>query len=243
MERTSRFLQSLLDAAFPVACVTCLHSLPPSNGADRICADCAADLPQPQAVCGRCSAPVGPYLDASRGCRYCRNDRFAFDKIIAIGEYRDKLREGVLKAKSGGGAVASVWLADLLWNRRGPELQEFRADFVIPVPQHWLRRVTRPHSTPELMGRRLSRRLKVPFHRHILVKTRRTPAQTSLPPSKRRANLRNAFRSTRRLDGHRIVLVDDVLTTGTTANQAARVLRDAGAAAIVVAVAARGIGV
>lgn len=243
MERAFGFLRYVLDAAFPLECVTCHRSLPSTGHSMRICSECEAGFPQPQPMCGRCSAPVGPYLDASTGCRYCRNDRFAFDRIIAIGEYRDKLREGVLKAKRPGGTVASAWLADLLWDRRGSELQEFGADFVIPVPQHWLKRISRSHSTPELTSRRISSRLKVPFHRHILVKTRRSAAQTSLPPSKRRANLRNAFLSTRRLDGHRILLVDDVLTTGTTANQAARVLRDAGAAAIVVAVAARGIGV
>lgn len=241
--RYSKFLRNILDIAFPPECVICGYDLLPESSENWICRDCEAGLPASEAFCERCSAPVGPLLNTSKGCRHCRRDRFAFQAVIAAAEYRDQLREGVLKAKHRGGIATAVWLADLIWERRAADLRQFAADFVVPIPQHWAKRIIKSHNPPELMARRLASRLKVRFHRHILTKTRRTPAQASLIPSMRRANLRNAFISTRPLEGCRVLLVDDVLTTGTTADQATRALREAGAAAVVVAVAARGIGV
>ncbi len=123
------------------------------------------------------------------------------------------------------------------------ELQRLGISLIVPVPQHWMRRVLASHNSAELIARRLAKRLKVRCNGHILIKTRRTPRQALLTPSARRTNLRSAFIASRPVDGCRILLVDDVLTTGTTADRAARALREAGAEHVWVAVAARGIGV
>lgn len=152
------------------------------------------------------------------------------------------MRAAVLAAKRAGGEPAARWLADQIWERRGQDLAALGIDLVVPVPQHWTRRLLSPHNTAELIARRLASRLKVRFSRHILAKTRRTPGQTTLSPSARRQNLRGVFLSARHLDGRRVLLVDDVLTTGTTAHQATGALLDAGAEAVWVAAAARGIG-
>jgi predicted amidophosphoribosyltransferase len=89
----------------------------------------------------------------------------------------------------------------------------------------------------------LARRSGAAYEPHLLAKTRRTPAQADLTPTQRRANLRNAFACLGvQLRGANILLVDDVLTTGTTAHRASIELRRVGAGRILVAVAARGIG-
>jgi predicted amidophosphoribosyltransferase len=152
------------------------------------------------------------------------------------------MRSAVLAAKRPGGDSAAAWLADRLWKLRAAELAPLGIDLVIPVPQHWTRRVVAPQNAAESIARRLAARLNAPFRRHILVKTRRTPKQTSLAPSARRENLRGCFHSLRPLHGRRVLLVDDVLTTGTTANRASRALLDVGAEAVWVAAPARGVG-
>ncbi|MCH7988719.1 MAG: ComF family protein, partial [Planctomycetes bacterium] len=115
---------------------------------------------------------------------------------------------------------------------------------VVPIPQYWTRRFQRSHNPAETQGRVLAHRLQVEFHTHILTKVRMTPVQSSLTASQRRTNLRGAFRVRRasELKGRSVLLVDDVFTTGTTANEASKVLRTAGAERVVVAVSARGLG-
>ena len=201
-----------------------------------------ASLPAVARYCGRCSAPVGPYLDCRDGCGHCRDDRFAFETVIAIGEYVGALRQAVLAAKAGGGRPAAAWLADRLWDRRGDELAGLGRCLVVPVPQHWTKRLAASHNAAESIAGRLAGRLKAPVAASILRKVRRTPAQASLTPSGRRANLRAAFQARPRVAGHRVLLVDDVLTTGATADRASRALLAAGASGVTVAVVARGIG-
>ena len=117
-------------------------------------------------------------------------------------------------------------------------------DVVAAIPRFWLQRLVRRHNAAETLASALAGRLGVRFRRSALVKTRKTPDQTELPPTRRRKNLRGAFKVylPRAVAGRTVLLVDDVLTTGTTANEASKVMRRAGAKRVLVAVLARGIG-
>ena len=240
---THALLGATVGVLLPETCPLCRRDLPPAAaGEEWLCTACVAALPVTENYCDVCSAPVGPFLNTQKGCGHCLKDDFGFRRTFAIGEYIDSLRAAVLSAKQAGGSPTAVWLADRLWERRGEELAALAATQILPVPQHWTRRLTAPHNTAAVVGSRLAVRLKVPYDASILRKVRRTPAQPSLVPSARRANLRSAFAVDARLDGQRILLVDDVLTTGTTADRVARVLLKAGAETVWVAVLARGIG-
>lgn len=235
--------EAVRDLILPESCPFCGVDLRFEAGAALPCAACLAKLPAVERYCMRCSAPVGPHVETSKGCRHCRTDRFRFDGVFAAAEYRDIMRDAVLSAKRRGGEPAAGWLCDRLWDRRSAELQQLEITLVVPVPQHCMRRVLAPHNSAELIARRLAKRLKVRCNPYILIKTRRTPRQAFLTPSARRTNLKSsAFIATRPLHGCRVLLVDDVLTTGTTADRAARALFEAGAEKVWVAVAARGIG-
>ena len=144
---------------------------------------------------------------------------------------------------TGGHALAAA-LARLLWERQQKTFEQDGIDLLVAVPRHWTRRLTRDHDTPQTLGEVLARRLKVRFGRHILAKVRRTPAQAGLPPSKRRVGPKRAFqvRSSSRISSGTLLLVDDILTTGSTVNEASKALRRAGARRVVVAVLARSLG-
>jgi ComF family protein len=116
-----------------------------------------------------------------------------------------------------------------------------KADCVVPVPLHWWRRWRRGYNQSAALASGLASVLGVPCHPGWLRRVRSTPAQRLLPPGARRDNLRGAFRSSRRtaLRGATILLVDDVMTTGSTVHEASAVLRRSGAARVVVAVACR----
>ena len=237
-----KILEHLVDFALPPVCPICERPLAFAGSVPAACEICIARITRVQSYCGRCSAPLGPNLTAWDGCHHCQGERFAFESAIALGEYRDLLRDAILKAKRTGGEAAIAWLVERLWEHRGEDLKGLAIDFVTAVPQHWLRRLSGPHNTAELMGRRVARRLKRPFRASILTKRRRTPRQTELNPTQRRNNLRSVFRAAPSCSGANILLFDDVMTTGTTAHRAARALRDAGAKRVWVAAIARGLG-
>jgi ComF family protein len=128
-----------------------------------------------------------------------------------------------------------VWGAE-----RRAALGALAVDLVVPVPLHWWRRWRRGYDQGAALARGLAGRLGLPCA-SCLCRTRHTPRQAEQTPSARRDNVRGAFRTSARapVKGKSVLLVDDVMTTGSTATEAARALRDAGAARVVVAVLAR----
>jgi ComF family protein len=128
-----------------------------------------------------------------------------------------------------------------LWARHHAD--RFRAlgvRVVIPVPLHWRRRFRRGYNQAETLAAAVARQLGVEHRPAWLRRVRPTASQVQLAESDRRTNVRGVFRAARgaRLTGQTVLLVDDVLTTGSTAGEAARALRQAGAAAVHVAVLA-----
>lgn len=122
------------------------------------------------------------------------------------------------------------------------KLRTVAADVVIPVPLHWARRWLRGYNQSQALAKSLAAKLQVPCRPRWLRRVRWTSSQTPLTGEARRRNLRDAFRARKglNLEGKTVLLVDDVLTTGTTASEAARALRVARPARIVVAVLAHG---
>jgi ComF family protein len=154
----------------------------------------------------------------------------------------------VLRTKRLSHESLTKALGRLLADRRGAELAQFRPDLIVPIPMHWWRRLWRGVNNTEILAEELGRRLGKPVARRLLVRRRPTRPQKDLLLPERFANLRNAFRLRR---GHRqaaaparwqdshILLVDDILTTGATSSEAARVFKQAGAGAVAIAVLAR----
>ncbi|MCA9053882.1 MAG: ComF family protein [Planctomycetaceae bacterium] len=232
----------MLDFLFPPACPLCQRSI---RSGDSACAACRDNLLTPiDGYCQICSAPVGPHLLTVQGCIHCAGDRFAFERVFALGPYEGPLRLACLRAKQDRSERIPRLLAELLWYRRGVEISARDYDVIVPVPEHWTTRLGRRSSPAAAIGYELGRLLKVPVDLHILRKPRRTPAQSQLSPTRRRENLKEAFCITCGvcLSGARVLLVDDVLTTGTTAQRASRALRAAQVASVTVAVISRGIG-
>jgi len=118
--------------------------------------------------------------------------------------------------------------------------REEQVDLIIPVPMHWWRKWNRGFNQAELLARVVARRTGIPAAR-VLKRGRRTPAQAGLSLAQRRDNLTGAFRVPvrKRVEGRRVLLVDDVLTTGATASACAAALKRAGARSVVLLTLAR----
>ncbi len=233
--------RSCCDLVFPPRCVYCGEDLADPRQRGRLCADCLDKLALADwHGCNRCGGPVPDSHPAPDGCESCRHTRLHFDSVIPLGGYHSGFREAVLLMKRPAHDALSLAMAGLLLESRQERLAAVRADLVVPIPMFWRRRLRRGKNSPELLANCLATGLQVPM-RMVLAQRRNTLPQASLSPSRRFENVRGAFRVCRphAVGGTRVLLVDDVLTTGATCSEAAGVLKRAGAAMVAVAVVAR----
>jgi ComF family protein len=123
-------------------------------------------------------------------------------------------------------------------------LADLGGELIVPVPMFWARRLARGTNSPEIVADCLGRSLGVPVGRRVLCRCRNTMPQAGLLPRERFRNVRGAFRvrAGYHLDGRRVLLVDDILTTGATCSEAAKVLKQAGATLVAAVVVARAQG-
>ncbi|QDT66113.1 phosphoribosyltransferase family protein [Calycomorphotria hydatis] len=238
----------LLDSIATPCCPVCSIELPreQSNSPSviRACHRCEKLIEPISESCPRCGAPVGPHAANEQGCHHCHKDRLQFDRAFALGLYQNELRKLCLAGKQQNGTGTLDWLAERLYQAHAETFSSEPYDIITAVPQHWTTRLRRRHNSAEVIAEHLSTRLKTRFAPHILSKVRWSAHQRHLSPTARRKNLRHCFAAIRSkpLYQSRVLLCDDVMTTGTTASECARSLRDAGAKTIDVAVIARGVG-
>lgn len=193
-------------------------------------------------TCPRCSAPAPAASIRPEGCGNCEKTSFRFGRMIALGVYKDDLQVHIVRMKHNGEAL-SLAAGSLLARKVRAAEWPTSIDLVVAPPMHWLRRIGGGFHAADLIAEALAAELHLPLANDLLYLTRMVERQANLPPSKRRSNLRKAFAVSRAyaLTGARILLVDDVLTTGATANAVAQALRLAGAAEVSVAVIARAV--
>jgi len=230
-----RWLQVLLDGVFPQHCEVCEGPLPLGHGA-CLCTRCrAAMAPPPAPICRSCGVPLGT-SGPSDPCPTCIHHPPAFAAARAAALYLpsacglNPLAAAVQRLKYRGRRTLAGALGALLADR-----YPFALDaLLVPVPLHRARLGVRGFNQALLLARALGRRRGLPVAPRLLVRTRATEAQARLPAAERRRNLDGAFavRAPHLCTARSIVLVDDVLTTGATADACARALLAAGAARV-----------
>ncbi len=229
---------------FPPRCALCDADLTMARGDVPLCDDCRALLgPEVWPCCPRCGA-AGPNKDTAEDCGLCRETPLQFDTVIPLGAYKGELRNVVLRMKRPHHESLAAAMGVFLAVRRRAQLVNLRPDIVVPVPMYWTRRVRRGVNSPEILAKCLGKALKATVRRRVLVRRRNTLPQATLSPRQRFRNVRGAFRVPARynLEDMRVLLVDDILTTGATCSEAAGVLKQAGAAVVAAAVIARAQG-
>lgn len=233
-------LGPLVDLVYPPQCVACRAPFEAGAIATQFCGDCRSALDASRLpYCVRCGTTLS--VAGWSPCATCDEIHFRFDRVFRLGPYLPPLREYVLRMKHVAEEPLSLGMGQLLATTCRDVLIDWKPNLIVPIPMFWRRRLVRRTSSADILAAALGRQLGVAVAARGLVRHRNTQPQGDLSPRARRANVRNAFRLRRPelVAGRRVVLVDDVLTTGATLNEATRILQQDGAAEIAVAVVAR----
>jgi ComF family protein len=206
-----------------------------------VCKNCLAE-PAPliaEYFCAACRMPfVNRFpLDETGRCMLCRLGLRGFDAVYSYGSYEGKLRDLIHVFKYGGVRPLARPFGRLLALALPCEAG---FDLIVPMPLHWFKQWQRGFNQADLLALEIGRKWNTPVKK-VIRRQRVTAPQAGLTNAKRRANVQRAFRmaGSRRLDGLRVLLVDDVVTTGATASACARVLKRAGASQVALLALAR----
>jgi ComF family protein len=224
-----RALGLALDLLLPPHCLKCGAAV---SSADGLCASCWRGITFLGApCCACCGLPFAYDVGADALCPACMKERPAFAHARAALRYDEHSRKLVLAFKHGD----RLHLAPALgaWMRRAGSALLSEADIVVPVPLHWTRLFARRYNQAAVLAHALAAG-GPPVGADWLVRRRRTPSQGKRNALARRRNVAGAFavRRGRSVTGQRVLLVDDVFTTGATLAECTRVLLRAGAARV-----------
>jgi ComF family protein len=242
--RPVAWASDLLDLLLPAGCVVCGAWIPGGVAGSLVCGRCRSRLPRaPWPRCPRCHHPLGTGRAEAARCRECREwpEALAGARFATLLAPPADALVHALKYEGWAELAAEMGRAMAAELRVGREAPSHRR-VVVPVPTTAARVRARGYNQAELLARSVAAALDLPFV-EALVRTRGGPTQVALPPSQRRANVKGAFAlrdgQSARVVGAHVVLVDDVLTTGSTAGAAASELARVGASEITLVVFAR----
>jgi ComF family protein len=243
---TRPWLDALIGFFYPNLCQIC-RTERATPGQGYVCQTCAG---RPGAIrylsppfCERCGLPFSGEITTSFECSNCRELDLQFQSARAAVAARGLVLDVIHHYKYNRALWFEPFLAALLIQQAAPAFGQTHYDLIVPVPLHALKRREREFNQAERLAARLSAAMQVRADFSLLKRTVPTRTQTLLSRAERAANVARAFvfNGADRLQGERIVLVDDVLTTGATASACAKVLRRNGSGEIDVWTVARGL--
>jgi competence protein ComFC len=242
-ESIRSWLNAGLAMAYPEVCQLCgMSRATPAEG--FVCAGCRSKvrfIKRP--FCERCGRPYQGAITGQFQCPNCREHELYFGHARSAVVACERMLEVIHRYKYKRELWFEPFLAELLIGVAKPELAKEKWDYLVPVPLYPTKQREREFNQAERLAKRLSAAVQIPMNSRLVRRIRPTSTQTVLSRAEREENVRNAFamRAGERLNGERIVLLDDVLTTGATTSACAKALRGGGAGEVCVWTVARGI--
>lgn len=233
---------AVLDAVCPWSCHVCGRTRGRTADRGMLCEECSAAAEQEihRPYCPRCGLNVPPFGLTESGCGRCPKQRQPYDGVIRVATYRGAFRDLFLRYKFGPHEELTDWFARRLAARIMQSEAYESFDALTPVPTSWRHRLRRRFYPVTTLSKRVAHRTRIPYA-PLIHRVGGGPHQTGRPASLRLENVRRRFRLAPgcSVRGGHICLIDDVMTTGATVGECARLLRRAGADAVHVAVLAR----
>jgi len=219
----------------------CLLCDAPTGRRRNLCVGCEDALPWITSACRTCGLPLPNQADHMH-CGECLTSPSPFDVAITPLHYRPPLSRLMTGFKHHHQFLYGELLGELLAQEihdyyllcggSHVDARERMPEIILPVPLHWSRWLWRGYNQSALLGKQLGQALDIPCRSDLLKRTRRTPSQQGLPREQRLHNLKGAFQIKQPLRVSRVALLDDVVTTGATATELARLLKTHGIAEV-----------
>lgn len=216
---------SLIEYIFPPRCVFCNEIL---------------NAGTPIYICEKCADKIEYYNNCINSLNLPRNIETYCDGMVCVGRYSDSLKNSLKKFKFSNKPSYYRAFGKLLALKVQNTIQFENIDLIISVPLHKNRQKRRGYNQAELVARSVAKQLEVPFKGDVLVKTSESRSQSVLSRNERFSNLEGLFNVNKAetIFNKNILLIDDIITTGSTINQCSRVLKQAGANSIIAGVIA-----
>jgi ComF family protein len=234
-----RALSAGLDLFLPPACLLCGQLLPPGFDPQDFCLECQTSMPPlARSHCSCCRQPF-PASSSQHLCADCLQRRPAFSIVHAACSYQESVKDAIHQLKYRNQVNLAPPLGKLLARSLNFAEVSFKPDCIIPVPLHPGRLKKRGFNQALEISRPLARKMQVPIDTTLLQRTLKTAPQQGLTAAARRKNLRNAFVVSTTTSARKILLVDDVMTTGETVRECSRILLQGNVEEVQVAVIGR----
>jgi competence protein ComFC len=237
---------AVVSVFFPSGCRICDRLLTSASRVP-ICEECLSSFePMPDVVCEICGRAL-PGLTRKESeqllCPACHDKTYAFERARSFAIYQHAVVRAILLLKFEQIEPLGAWFAERLAELVKAGGEAMTADVVVPVPLHPTRERERGYNQAALLSKPLAKRLRLPHKAVLLMRTRARPDKQVLSLEERWESVRGAFatRPGSQVDNLRVLLVDDVLTTGATLDACSRALRDAGAKSVLGLTVARAI--
>lgn len=221
-------LKSLIWFLYPAQCRHCGENLDPADGyyICKSCWDKVEYIEKP--YCEKCGFPSDPHSALPEKVFSCANcpPQFSFNKARSIAYYNTAIGEAIRLLKDNGKTVMADKLADIMVEGMNKLLNPKDYDCIIPVPLHRKKMRKRGYNQMELIGRKVGEKVGIPLETKSLIKVKDTPPQRGLSGKERIQNIKGSFSVINPINikGKRILLIDDVMTTGSTINECAKTL-------------------
>ncbi len=226
MTKNEKIINTFLDILYPRRCPVC-DDIPVPRGR-KICDGCKDRLiPITGPRCCKCSKPLKN--SEQEYCRDCSRRTHLFDQGIGIFPYSTLLQESLFRLKYGKRQEYGAFYGELAAFYAREQAKKWKIDYIIPVPLHRKRLEKRGYNQAEIIAEAFGKKLNLPVKKNRLKRKVNTKPQKELDPAERRKNMRGAFTFEGKLEGEKILLIDDIYTTGSTLDEAARALKKAGA--------------
>lgn len=226
--------EALVDILYPARCPLCEKILPgfPGERKELACRECVKKVPF--IVSPRCMK-CGKQLESMEWefCGDCERRQHVYDRGVAVASYSDALRASMHRYKYGARREYTPFYAGLIREHCGEIIRQWGIDVIIPVPMYHKKELARGYNQAALLADALGESLNIPVDSKILIRSRNTRPMKELSDTERLKNIQSAFKIRQSMIKYkRILLVDDIYTTGSTMDACAKCLKQSGAARV-----------